>query len=77
MCVSLLMSQEAALGPRVRSLRISLRLTQPELAGLAKVTTEEVNLLEHDKPLLLDAKRRILKELYDIRAHYWDRLSKC
>lgn len=77
MCVSQLIDQESALGPWVRNLRVYLELTQQELACLAKVTSQEVNLLEHNKPLSSDAKRGILKELCTIRVHNWDRLSNC
>ena len=62
MCVSLLIDEESALGPWIRNLRLYLNLTQQELAGLAKVTPEEINLLEHNKPLLPDVKLRIMKE---------------
>ena len=67
MCVSLLMGQEPSHGSRAKKLRISNRLTQQEPADLAKVTPEEVHLLEHDKPLSLDAERRIQKALCDIK----------
>lgn len=77
MCVSLLIGQEPALGTWVRSLRIYLELTQQDLAGLAEVTPEEVNRLEHDRPLTSEAKRRILRELLSRRSHNWDRRSNC
>jgi DNA-binding XRE family transcriptional regulator len=45
-------------------LRISSMLTRKELADLAGVPREQVALFEHDLPLPLDSKRRILKELW-------------
>jgi DNA-binding XRE family transcriptional regulator len=77
MCVSPLIDEESALGLWVRSLRLYLNLTQQELAGLAKVTPEEIDLLEHNKPLLPDAKLRIMKELCTRRLINWSRLANC
>ena len=69
--------RKSTLGPWVRNLRIYLKLTQKEIARLAKVTPEEVNLLENNKPLSFDIKNRILKELNNIRIHNWDILVNC
>ena len=69
--------RESALGPWVRNLRIYLKLSQKEIARLAKVTTKEVNLLENNKLLSLDIKNRILRELNKIRIHNWDILANC
>jgi len=69
MCLSKLISQEPARGSWARNLRISFKLTQKELACLARVTSKEVKLLEHNKPLSSDAERRILQELCAIRVH--------
>jgi len=55
---------ETKLGSEARRLRISLHITRPELAGMAGVSEEAVNLFEHNFPLPLDYKRRILKELW-------------
>ena len=55
---------ESSLGFKARKLRISQLLTQKELAGMAGVSTEEVELLERNLPLPLDSKRKILKELW-------------
>ncbi len=51
-------------GSRVRRLRVRCRLSQQELADLAGVPLEQVDLFEHDLPLPLDSRRRILKELW-------------
>jgi DNA-binding XRE family transcriptional regulator len=52
------------LGFEARKLRVSLRLTRRQLADLAGVSLEAVNTFEHNLPLLLDIKRRILRELW-------------
>jgi len=39
-------------------------LTQPELADMVGVSVEEVDLFERNLPVALDARRRILKELW-------------
>jgi DNA-binding XRE family transcriptional regulator len=60
--------QEASPGMKARRLRISKLLTQRELANIAGVSREEVDLFEHDLPVTLDARRRILKELWAKKA---------
>jgi len=52
------------LGFLARNLRIYLDLSQREVAKLAKVSPKSVDLLEHNQPLTLDEKRKIMKELY-------------
>ena len=61
-------NHELSLGFKAKRLRVSQLLTQQELANMAGVSQEEVNLLEHDMPLQLDAKRKLLKELWARRA---------
>ena len=51
-------------GFQARKLRVSLVLTRPQLANLAGVYLEEVDLFEHDLPVPLDVKRKLLKELW-------------
>ena len=51
-------------GYYVRSLRRHLELSQKELAKLAKVSPEAVDLFENNQPLPLDDKRKILSQLY-------------
>ena len=60
--------QETSLGYKARSLRISQLLTQQELANIVDVTSEEVDLFEHNLPVRLDAKRKLLRELWARRA---------
>jgi DNA-binding XRE family transcriptional regulator len=55
-------------GVKVKRLRISFLLTRQELADLAGVPGEHVDLLERNLPVPLDSKRRILKELWAIKA---------
>jgi transcriptional regulator with XRE-family HTH domain len=58
-----------ALGARTRKLRLSLRLTQQELSYLSGVSKEAIHAFEHNQPVILDARRRILKELWAIKAN--------
>lgn len=67
----------STLGPWVRNLRIYLKLSQKEIAHSAKVTPEEVNLLENNKPLALNIRNRIIKELSNRRLHNWEILINC
>ena len=69
--------RESPLGQWAKNLRIYLKLSQKEIARLARVTTKEVNLLENNKLLPLDIKNRIIKELNKIRIHNWDILANC
>ena len=55
---------EPSVGVKARRLRISQLLTQQELANLAGVSLEEVDLFEHNLPVRLDARRKLLKELW-------------
>jgi transcriptional regulator with XRE-family HTH domain len=56
--------RKASTGSKVKRLRIASLLTQQELADLAGVTREQVDLFERNLPLPLDARRRILRELW-------------
>ena len=56
------------LGFLARNLRIYLDLSQKEVAKLAKVSPNSVDLFEHNQPVPLDDRRRILKELYMRKA---------
>jgi transcriptional regulator with XRE-family HTH domain len=56
--------RESQLGFKARKLRIAEHLTQQKLAEMAGVTREAVDLFEHNLPLPLDNKRRILRELW-------------
>jgi DNA-binding XRE family transcriptional regulator len=64
MTAVLTFTRESLLGFKARRLRIAEGITQRELAGMAGVSVEAVDLFEHNLPLPLDDKRRILKELW-------------
>ncbi len=68
MKADLTLIQEDSIGFKSRRLRISKLLTQRELAEIAGVSTEEVDLFEHNLPVQLDARRRILKELWAVKS---------
>jgi transcriptional regulator with XRE-family HTH domain len=55
---------KASTGSKAKRLRIANLLTQQELADLAGVTREQVDLFERNLPLPLDCRRRILRELW-------------
>jgi len=51
-------------GSVARRLRVSNHLSQGELAELVGVPQEQVDLFEHNLPVPLDSRRKILKELW-------------
>jgi transcriptional regulator with XRE-family HTH domain len=55
-------------GALARRVRISLHLTQQELADITGVSRDEVDLFERSLPVPLDVKRRLLKELWARKA---------
>ena len=57
-------TRKPSIGYKVRKLRISVFLTQQELADLAGVCRDHVDLFEHNLPVPLDSKRRIFKVLW-------------
>jgi len=59
--------QNIPLGSRVKRIRTACMITQQELADLAGVSREQVDLFERNLPLPLDHKRRILRELWAIK----------
>ena len=61
-------TRESMLGFKARKLRISQHISKKELAKMAGVSKEEVDIFEHNLPLPLDHKRRILRELWAIKA---------
>ncbi len=56
-------------GVKAMRLRISQRLTRRELADMAGASTHDVNLLEHNLPLRLDTKLKLLRELWSRKTH--------
>jgi len=61
-------ARESSIGFKVKRLRISKLLTRQELANMAGVSVEKVDLFEHNLPLPLDTRRKILRELLAQRA---------
>lgn len=57
-------TREPSIATQARKLRLSRLITQEELAVAAGVSREEVNRLEQGLPLILNSKRKILKELW-------------
>jgi len=57
-------TRETKIGTDARKLRVSLRISRQELAVMAGVSLQAVNLFERNSPVALDFKRRILKELW-------------
>ena len=60
--------EPTTIGYWARNLRLYLGLSQKEIAKRAKVPQKSVDLLEDNLPIQLDEKRRILRELYAIKA---------
>jgi DNA-binding transcriptional regulator YiaG len=57
--------QKQSLGLEAKRIRLSLRLTQHELAMIAGVTLEEVDLFEYNLPMQVGVKLKILRELWN------------
>jgi transcriptional regulator with XRE-family HTH domain len=66
--VTAICSDQKLFGSMARRVRISLNLTQRELAKLTGVSKESVYLFEHNLPVYLDARRKILKQLWSIKT---------
>jgi len=64
MTATLTLTRKSTPGSTARRLRVGSHLSRQELADLAGVPREHVDLFEHDLPLPLDSKRRILRELW-------------
>ncbi len=54
---------DLSLGAKAKRLRVCQLLTQQELAQIAGVSEEEVNLFEHNLPVRFGAKHKLLREL--------------
>ena len=61
-------TRESHLGPWARRMRMSLHMSQQELADIVGVSEEEVDLFEHSLPITLDVKCKLLRELYAAKA---------
>jgi transcriptional regulator with XRE-family HTH domain len=60
--------EKSTFGAEARRLRIACLLTQQNVADLAGIPREQVDLLEHNYPVPLDSKRRIFRELWAIKT---------
>ena len=56
--------QKPSLGLEAKRIRLTLPLTQHELAKIAGISLEEVGLFEHNLPVQVDVKLKILRELW-------------
>ena len=61
-------ARESSIGFKVKRLRISKLLTQQELANMAGISVEKVDLFEHNLPVQLDIKQKLLKKLYAVKS---------
>ncbi len=61
-------ARESSLGFKTRRRRVSLRLTQHDLAALAGVLAEEVDLLEENMPVKMETKLKILRVIWARKA---------
>lgn len=64
MTAVLTFTRESLLGFKARKLRIAENISQQEVADRACVPVESVDLFEHNLPLPLDYRRRILQVLW-------------
>ncbi len=60
--------QPETVGSRARRLRLALRLTQYELSSRSGVPRAAISSFEHNIPVVLDARRRIFKELFALKV---------
>lgn len=54
----------SSIGFKAVSLRISLQLTQQELADIAGVSKDDVDSFEHNLPMPLETKQKLLRGLF-------------
>jgi len=68
MTILLARPQITKMGAEARRLRLSLHLNRAQVAVLAGVFEQTVNLFEHDLPVALDYRRRIHKALWALKS---------
>ena len=61
---NVLVLKQNTFAEKIRRLRLSEQLTQRDLARLAGVNREDIDRIEHDTPLQLETRLKILKVLY-------------
>ena len=54
----------SSIGFRAASARISLKLTQQELADIAGVSKDDVDFFEHNLPVPTETRRKLLRALW-------------
>ncbi len=54
----------SSIGFKAASLRISLQLTQQELADIAGVSKDDVDFFEHNLPMPLETRQKLLRGLW-------------
>ena len=54
----------STIGFKAISLRVSLQLTQQELADIAGVSRDDVDCLEHNLPMQLETRHKLLRGLF-------------
>lgn len=64
MTAVLTFARETLLGFKARRLRIAENISQQEVADKAGISVKSVDLFEHNLPIPLDFKRRILQVLW-------------
>ena len=68
MAMVITFARESSIGFKAWRLRRAQLLSQQELADMAGVPLEEVDLLENNLPVPMDTKRRLLKELLYMKS---------
>jgi len=60
-------SRESSIGFKVASLRIHLHWTQQELADIAGIAKDDVDFFEHNLPVPLEIKQKLIRALWTAR----------
>ncbi|MFC2002317.1 hypothetical protein ACFLUZ_07475 [Chloroflexota bacterium] len=60
-------TQGPSIGFKATKVRLSLQLTQQELANIAGISKDDVDFFEHNLPIPLDIKRKLLSALWVTR----------
>jgi hypothetical protein len=68
MKATLSLTEKTIFGSEARRLRADYLLTQQDVADMADVPRQHVDLLEHNYPVPLDSKRRIFRELWALKT---------
>jgi transcriptional regulator with XRE-family HTH domain len=66
--VTLTQVESKSMGDSARKVRLALGLSQQQVADLTGLSRDSVYQFEHNLPVYLDARRKILKELWAIKT---------